>query len=342
MAVNRDSFNFFGLDLATVFQNIREGWGEALTMPKLAWLGVEEVVRVIQTDGTSVYYRGRKPMEAHPSKAAGFLAVMMPEDVILHRTLHLPRMSETDLLSALSMEVASVTPFGMEQTTWGFHKEHGQGEMRTIHLAMTSRGFVARQLDEFRSLTQGIPPEVWAPTSAGPVVLQGYAEKRRTAKHTQNQLAVLFSLILLVGSLITLAAIPVAWKHTQLTSAESYYRELQQTTRDALSTRDQLNRLNTLSASLPQGPDGAMPPLELIERLTAILPDDAWIDRIEIQTGSVQITGRADDGAGVLTLLNTSDVFFDARSTAPITRDARSGKDRFVIQFKLGPKNPDA
>ena len=124
MAVNRDSFNFFGLDLASVFQNLREGWGEALTLPKLAWLRVEEVVRVLQPDGVSVLYRGRKPMKAHDSKTANFLAIMMPEDVVLHRLLHLPRMSETDLLSALSIEVASVTPFGMEQTTWGLSLIH--------------------------------------------------------------------------------------------------------------------------------------------------------------------------------------------------------------------------
>lgn len=340
MAATRDNLNLFGIDLANLYHRWRAGWAEALTWPQAAWLGVEEPVELIHADGRKTLHLGDTGRPAPATRPPRHTAILLPQDIILHRRLLLPRMPEADLEAAMLLEVDALNPFPPEKLAWGARRRWTADGRWDIDLAITSRDFVEQQLERLPPDPAHRNPEVWGDTPRGPIVLRGYGESLRQSRTRRNQTLVLGLLALLTALLIALAALPVAWQAARLAQAEASLAELQQQASNALGQREQLVRLNTLASRIMPPPNGTASPVELLERISALLPEDAWLDRFDLQDGTLQISGHASNGSAVLSTFSQAPAFRTARTTAPIVRDARLGKDRFVIEIRLNGTEP--
>jgi general secretion pathway protein L len=82
------------------------------------------------------------------------------------------------------------------------------------------------------------------------------------------------------------------------------------------------------------------PRVEILNELTKILPDTAYLTELAIDDGRVDLAGLAASAATITTLLEQSPVFVDAALTAPVTLDPTENKDRFSIRVRLRPVEP--
>ena len=78
--------------------------------------------------------------------------------------------------------------------------------------------------------------------------------------------------------------------------------------------------------------------VELIEELTRVLPDDTWLNRLEIRNGEVHFQGFSQAASALVGMVEASELFREARFGSPITRDARTGRERFHVSAKLAPR----
>lgn len=73
----------------------------------------------------------------------------------------------------------------------------------------------------------------------------------------------------------------------------------------------------------------------VLNEVTRVLPDNTWLDRVEVNQGRVRLQGESDQAAILLALFEDSDMFSDARFSSTITRNARSERDRFGIEVTI-------
>jgi len=76
--------------------------------------------------------------------------------------------------------------------------------------------------------------------------------------------------------------------------------------------------------------------VELLRELTAILPDDTWLDRLQVKGDSVQIIGQSSKASALIGIVESSKLFSGAAFTSPVTTDPRTGKERFMLSARIG------
>ena len=82
----------------------------------------------------------------------------------------------------------------------------------------------------------------------------------------------------------------------------------------------------------------------LLDDLTRRLPEDTYLERLQIENGQVQLQGQAKEAAKLISLLSNSTCLGDPRLQGQIQPDPRTGKERFQITADLKACNsaPDA
>jgi general secretion pathway protein L len=78
-------------------------------------------------------------------------------------------------------------------------------------------------------------------------------------------------------------------------------------------------------------------PLEVLNSLTRLLPDDVWLFQFEFRDKTVQIAGLSPSSADLIDRLEKSDEFSNPKFKAPVIRAGKDGGDRFEIGFELRP-----
>jgi general secretion pathway protein L len=76
------------------------------------------------------------------------------------------------------------------------------------------------------------------------------------------------------------------------------------------------------------------PRVDILAKLTTVLPDDTWIKQLSFKRDFFEIEGIGKSGADVLTILENSETFSQVRFTSSVLKD-RDGKERFKIKGNI-------
>jgi general secretion pathway protein L len=71
--------------------------------------------------------------------------------------------------------------------------------------------------------------------------------------------------------------------------------------------------------------------IEILNELSRILPDNTWLQRLEMKNAKVTIQGISADASALIELIETSSLFRNTTFQSPIVQDPRSGRYRFQI-----------
>ncbi len=137
----------------------------------------------------------------------------------------------------------------------------------------------------------------------------------------------LAGLILLAGTL--------AWRQERALSLLSHEIAVAETeaaeVRAGLAARQgQIARL----AALRSAKSGAVPLMQVLEELARILPDGTWLDSIDIDAGSIVLSGTSLTAAGLIPPLEASPLFREPTFTQPVLRTMGASGERFTISLQ--------
>ncbi len=334
MALEAGNLSLFGFDLRRIGRLWRDGWDEAFRWPALAWLSPREAVRVLLPDGGELLRVGATSQAAPVGAKPASVAVVLPDDSVLLRELSLPPLAGDELAQAVEFEVLAVSPFPLEQTVWGFDAQAEASQLR-VRMALAAQAHVASALESAQPRSAGQQPEVWA-DAAAPIVLCGFGEALRVRRERRARMRILFALGAMMVLLMALAATPVLQARQQVFDAQRRYSGLEGDVAEVVAARNTL----TVGAERAQAVRthlAARPNLPVVlERLTELLPDDAFLTRLQVQGRQVRIVGQARDAAQLMRTLGGADSpFRDVRAPSPISRAGNSDKENFVIEFNV-------
>lgn len=352
MVTTHTDLRLFGLDLQKLGAELARPWQGLLDRPALRWLTPLLPVRLIRTDRSEWIQRGDLLQAAAecPAKvravAQRATAVELPEDSVLVRELALPLLADADLARAVALEVAAASPFLPDDTVHGYAVLSHQGQSQRVALALASRAQVARYLDEVMPVADAVRPqtEVWvslgqlASVPGTYITLAGFGEAQRLRRQRRGRtLRVGLILLALFWLLPAFTASTLQLSH-RVRQAQAQFATLSKKAAPAVAQRTelvtQLDGLKDLNDILQERAE----PLRVIALMTETLPDDTWLQSLQIQGSKITLQGLTPSAAALMQKLSTEPLFKDVKAPSAAVRQPGAAKEAFNIEFTLDTK----
>jgi len=266
------------------------------------------------------------------------VVLRLPSADVLERRLELPAVSDADLRNALYFEIDRQTPFRADETYFDYvvSGRHADGKRLAVDLTVIPRRVVE---DAAASLAEwGIVPDA-AEIASGPERPATRVRLRReAAAATGLSFGKLINWLLLasiVGALAAAAEIPVDGRRQVAEALAAEAQRARLRADNAVAMRKELDDLLQSRRSLRERKLNARSTVAILEELTRLLPDDAWIADLQIDGDEVRLTGYATAAASLIGLIDASPRFQTPRFLSPVTHDGRLAKERFSLAFEL-------
>ncbi len=333
---------FLGLDLSALGRSVRQAWSDLQGASLFSWLTPEASVVLLQQDGGESLWWGNVHRVVGAKKIeAPFIAVELPDDLLLRRTLTIPAMGEVDTASAAVLQVRAISPFVEQDLVWGYRTRPGAaGGGSFLDLALASRKQIAQCLQSHVARLGAKTPEVWVDLASGvPIVLNGYGEGLRRARGSRGRWA-RYGLLASALALVTAIFVtPTLQLRARAVEAVGAYDDVVRRTPALVKEREVLmqsvEKLNVLSELLA----GRVEPMRVLDRLTKVLPDDTALQGFTLKAQKVTITGLTANASALMQILGEQPGVRDVRSPNPTTRiGGANSKENFVIEFSLDPQ----
>lgn len=78
-----------------------------------------------------------------------------------------------------------------------------------------------------------------------------------------------------------------------------------------------------------------LPAAQILEELTSLLPDTAWVTDLRLDGDTIDFTGFAASAAALVPILENSPQFSDASLTSPVVLDNAEDKEKFSMRLRL-------
>jgi general secretion pathway protein L len=169
--------------LHDLVHGVKQAWRDMPTWPAFAWMGGEARVRLLHADGSDSLWLSNGVTRRQSPRAKGssqFVALELPEDLVLRRQFSLPEMADTDVHDAVHLHAQDGSPFASDDLDWGYVSRYGAPGQLDIELALASTRQVAAFIASADDLLLGRKnPLVWVRTPSGQVIeFPSYGGKR--------------------------------------------------------------------------------------------------------------------------------------------------------------------
>ncbi len=268
----------------------------------------------------------------------------IPAERVLTRTLSLPVAAEENLRQVLAFEMDRQTPFKADQVYFDSRVlgHDASGRNAQVELVLIPRAQLDQELaalpagaadldgvDSWRGLPGGgrrhtnlLPPERRA--------------RRRNLRMPLNLGLAALALILFVVVMDESLTNRAAAVESMRAEVEKANTEAKQVAALKKTLADSIAGANFLTERKRKDP--LM--VALIDDLTRRLPEDTYLERLQIENKQVQLQGQAREAAKLIALLAASPCLGNPGFQGQVQPDPRTGKERFQINADLKECSP--
>lgn len=262
--------------------------------------------------------------------------LLLPEDRVLSKEVILPLAAEANLKQALAFEMDRQTPFRAEDVFFDYlvtHRDKEHGQLR-VQLLVTPRQPLLKEIEQLEPL--GMAP------SGVDVVVGGEPrginllplEMRQRVVNSRVRLN-----LILAGAAVLLLALIMAqslWlRQHQIAEVQLAIDQVRSEALQVQQIRKRIEDASEAAGFLNDRRAASVPTVKVLNEVTRILPDDTYLDRLLIDTDSVQLQGKSQNAQQLIELVNESPMFSDAAFRGPTRLDSRTQKEMFDINAKL-------
>ncbi|AQA18283.1 hypothetical protein BST95_08615 [Halioglobus japonicus] len=333
MFESEQNWELFGYDMRNVGRHFSAAWRDFLwAYDSPVRHRLDEAVRLQSADGVSFYQAG----DVCDDVSAQCSAVLLPDDLVLDRLLRMPLAVESELPSVIALEVNANSPFSADDTAYGWRVVGRDEQNLQVALAIVSRSaamtYVAQQYGSHDPHAQ----ELWVNSNGVKVVIEGFGEGKRLERYRRRLLWV--SGLLGGAALVFLLAIAISagLKNIELGAVQEIAQTTQRDTANASQMRAALGQANEAIAVINEL-QIAHPSAHLeLARLTALVGDDAYIERFSMNGTNIDLRGRAVDASSLMQLLTEQGVYRSVSAASPIRRAPGQEKEQFHLKISMG------
>lgn len=258
----------------------------------------------------------------------------------LVKEIDLPAAAQENLHQVIGFEMQRLTPFTAEEVYFQHEIAGRRGDRLQVRIAVVPRHIVDRAIGLLAhwnlkpAATLGTTPMTDA---AGGVTLgfrdPGYREPRggglRAALWLLN--------LALVG---TAVAVPVFHERSYLADLQVRVAAARSAAETAAGIADEVDQLRSEAQFLVDSATRRVSMVELLEELSARLPDQTWVFRMDLREATVHVHGSSTAASSLIATLEDSASLSNVRFASPVLREGNTGRDRFHITAEIGAAEP--
>jgi general secretion pathway protein L len=352
MALMTSDAKLFGLDLSALGRQWQEALPQMMDWPVLRRLVPASGIEVLGQKAGAWVRAGRWLRWQEPGQGSSVpsgVAVLVDEGNVLSRSLRLPAMPPAALQGAVALDVQTMSPFSALDTVWGYVRrkapDAAQGAdpaQGPVDVVIVSRAHIDGLLKAFAdhpALVKGVEPEVWAMSASGiPVMLDGFGEQQRLKKEAWRWRWLMLGLGTVLALALAIAATPSLQLRFRALDAQRQFTQLSRSVSEVVAARQSLAEGGQDVATLLDRQRQQLDHLRVLSALTATLPDDTAVQRIQFKGNKLTVLGLSGNVSHAVDLLSKVPGFVDVQLPSAVTRAAGTSKDSFVLEAVIDPK----
>jgi general secretion pathway protein L len=358
MAPSKDSplsitgfFVWWGQELADLMPSSRSR-GELKSPPR--------VVVCIEKDGFRLFDQRPRRSDTQPSQpdpirnlpalleslrrlpkkdATTTIGLRLPFTSCYARQVDLPPAGPTQTAQMLALDLERNSPFKSAEI-WTAHLSQPElnkaGKQPVQHLIVKRADTSAIISSLAAQNITVVWLDCWNAEGSAPLPVNFLAADFAPPPATPRAKAQLFALI--ATALLLSASAAYLWIDRHETALASLKRDTAQLKAKAQSARDALAKSKTQFdefAALQKLHDDYNSKTLILNELTTLLPDTAWVSDLKIEGPSLELTGLAQSAADVVRILERSSTFSDVSLASAVTFDQRNNQERFSLRLRL-------
>ena len=270
------------------------------------------------------------------------VALALPASRVLRKTLSLPLATEENLRQVLEFQMEDHTPFPASSLYLGYRilaRDFERSQLR-VEFVATPREAVdtsIKTLNEWGTTVRAVVAE--ETLSAGPLLNLLPAAQGKVPLALWQGINPWILGLAAVLALVAMAA-PVLIKREAAVQLLPWLdkgkaaAEAADTLKRNLEARvDEHNYLLEKRQLIP-------PVIMMLEELTRILPDDTWVQQLDIKGKEVQIQGETASSVRLIGLFEQSPMFYDASFRSSLTKGQAAGAERYQLALQIRALTP--
>jgi len=276
------------------------------------------------------------------------VVLRVPNNLSVKQDVFLPAAAEANIQQALTYELDKYTPFNKDQVYFDTIKLEKKKNTNQIHLILIL--VKKNTLDEMyeSSLDLGLVP--YFADSAAQAVVSGDSDSKYNLlpsdlcqKRNKTPFFIMIGSMLLTFILLAFLLFYPLYKlesgldkvkhHRRLVEKEALIIDESKKGIDYLylATQKVIDKQNELPAMI-----------DVINTASKVLKDDTWVSQFRFVNKSLQLTGQSGSASSLIESLEKTTIFRNAKFISPVTKDNRSGMERFKISTEIANKQRDA
>ncbi|MEP0202295.1 MAG: PilN domain-containing protein [Halioglobus sp.] len=259
---------------------------------------------------------------------------MLPDDLVLLKTLALPNFVEDNLTEALTLEVNANSPFAADDTRSGWRIMSRGEEGLKVSLAIVSASAAMNQVSSVTDSHDVQAQEVWAMADGAPLVIAGFGEAYRETLYKKRLLRTAIWVGATALLVLAIFASSASIKKFESGRLETKFAQVELTAANASRFRTALTTANETLIAANLVIESFPNPHKELARLTALLPDDSHLDQFSVRGNELRIRGQADDAASVMQSLTSVEEYGSVTAPQAIRKLASSNKELFYLDIE--------
>jgi len=271
------------------------------------------------------------------------VSLLLPPDLVLDASVDLPLAVESNLAQAVSYQFDQLTPFRADQVWHDFRvldREVENGRLR-LDLRLIPRARLEALVERLDAI--GIRPHIVDAISADngaeparsgfnllPPERQRVHVNRRARLNWALSLTAVVILALVMGLSIQLRVNGVEQLRAEADSMRNQAESVMALQRELDDALDAANFL----ADHRRGQPVVM---HVLDELTRVLPNDLWLQQVQIRDGEMIVQGSGNGSQRLVELINGSTLFSDTEIRGAVRIDPNTGQERFSAAATITP-----
>ncbi|MEM9301835.1 MAG: PilN domain-containing protein [Pseudomonadota bacterium] len=265
------------------------------------------------------------------------ILAMLDAGRVLRRTITVPAAAADNLRQVLGFEMDRYTPFKPEDVHFDYRVEEeiaGGAKLRvSLFLVRRTDSDAVVDLCRQRGLVlSGIDATDDGGERLGINLLPPDQRPPRDRRQLQWNLALAALFIVLLNVVLWQS---VSSRETAMDDYQQRLSTVRAEAAEVIALRGELESAAAAASFLADRKRGALPVMDLLGELTRRLPDDTWLQRMQINGNTVQVSGQAPAAAQLVELLEASGCLESPNIKGAVTPDPQSGKERFTIEATI-------
>jgi hypothetical protein len=334
MLQSSDNWELFGFDVRRVGKYWAAAWREFLwgyDSPLKARL--DELVRVRSEQDIALYHAGKRIADNGEAKCE---AVLLPEALVLNKTLQMPVAVEDDLEAVMALEVAAYSPFPPDDTGYGWKVVDRSDTGLSVQMVLVSLSSTMRFLGSEYDCHDPRYYEVWAGVNGSALVLEGFGEGKRQQRYRRRLMRVCAFLGYSAMVILLIFGLSAGFKYLELQKVRDIAVIVQRQAADASQIRSSMAMANESIAVANKLLSAHPNPHREVARLTRLLGDDVSVQQFTMTGREIRLRGQASNAAAVMKQLTAVPAYTEVTAPQAIAKLGTTGMERFVLNISLG------